>query len=148
MTLTTPKRAQTGTKRLLRKDPEAKLPKKFVERIHECTLGGTDGTTRSNCIGTALFITGETNTDKLIFTYAAPSYLKELVKIAKPVVGCLVTWECGRSVEHMAVVVKLKPLLIADRFGAHGPFRNNVGFDEIDISAYKQRYYLPKALQR
>jgi hypothetical protein len=89
-----------ATTQLLGQQKPAKLSSVFLERIRisKDTLG-------SNCLGTALFISGEVKSDDHINVETAyPLYFKRMLRVNTPVPGCLVAWvvdlENRISVEH------------------------------------------------
>lgn len=92
----------------------------FQRRLKE-----VEGTFQSNCIGTALYLTGERDDDEFIRSEDAHKYLARLHQSEGPAIGHLVVWQYpiqGRVVAiHMGVVVNLDPLLITDRDRCNGP---------------------------
>jgi hypothetical protein len=125
------------------------LPKSFLERINYCSLGRLADTINSNCIGTALFITGEIKEERVIYPETAyRDHLRTLARNRKPKVGCLVAWHRGYTAEHMAVIINTEPLLVAHRLGAFGQFLTNVPFEEVDDTNFIKVYYLPTALRK
>ncbi len=140
------------------------------ERIEQC-----NGTLRSNCIGTALFVTGEIRTDVYVDTSIAKViYLDKLRTVDMPIVGCIVTWEYNSSqfsdnmtsrldaefkrllikgihVAHMGIVYSLNPLLVSHRKGYKREFIESQLFMDIDLKDYydaRITYYIPKELER
>ncbi|MDE1865838.1 MAG: hypothetical protein KGH94_04350 [Candidatus Micrarchaeota archaeon] len=144
---------------MLREQETGTLPEPFRERIN-ISSGRLFG---SNCIGTALYITGERKIDGTVDTFEAHNkYLKSLTEIKNPVVGCLVVW-WGETVllgdktpkinvHHMGVVVSTDPLLVTNREGGDDEARNLVNENESFESLCNQyrrskvSFYLPKAL--
>lgn len=129
------------------------VPAMFLERIEACKK-----TLRSNCIGTALYITGARSYDD--FVSPAETYwmwLSGLGKIERPVLGCIAAWEKKDGneifVAHMGVVTSLHPLLMAERYETYGEFTENKPFPVIhreyntpSYGPHKLSFYLPDAL--
>jgi hypothetical protein len=127
----------------------------FLERIVEC-----HGTERSNCIGTALYISGEQPNDRLWDIYSVhASYLQHLAKTRRPILGCLAAWEreyAGSkiAVAHMGVITSLHPLLITERHETVGAFITDQPFPIIHkeynkgLYAHKVSFYIPNLLQQ
>jgi hypothetical protein len=142
------------------------LPFSFLRRIEECKSAPL----RSNCIGTALFITDVQRKDKFVRCESAHSiFLRHLTRTDVPIPGALVAWAKvslkGRVlVRHMGIVRQVEPngdLLITNRVGANGPIRElesasdtsmicgyNHSLVEANPKTYKEYYYLPPVLQQ
>ena len=112
-------------------------------------------TVRSNCIGTALFLTGETRSDRYVDTDGV-NHLKALRRVDGPVLGGLIAWQRHKEriviTYHMGVVTSLDPLLITQRNGSDGNFEINNPFKVVD-EAYLRHYipvecFVPKSLEK
>ena len=150
--------------------------------VKRCTLGPIDmingrmalcnGTFRSNCIGTALYLAGEIGNDFFVDTDTVKGrYLSRLRLIETPVVGCMVAWEESYRkfipevalsrldldpklfeertiVVHMAVVSSLEPFLLAHRDKCRGKFVVGQPFAEVDSGHKRSKsfFYLPRML--
>lgn len=135
------------------------LPLAFLRRIEECKAA----LPRSNCIGTALFIVGETKTDKYVDTAKVNKpFLLELRRIESPIPGALIVWPRSSKkyrvmVAHMGVIVSIEPILVTHRAGRNGLFLENEPLVEaggcwhqkaLDFpGSYSEVYYLPRVLQ-
>lgn len=127
-------------------------------RIEQCKH-----TIRSNCIGTALYITGEQLKDKYVDTFTVHElYLAKLQEIQKPVQWCLVAWQHTPSyndgkiaVPHMAVVTSTNPsfMFIANRRERNGKFVKREPFTLINrifqdiMGSLTPTFYLPKIFE-
>lgn len=79
---------------LLRPAASVKIENENYTLMVSERIGLCRGTWRSNCIGTALYVTGEINTDSLVSTIdAKKDYADRMIAINDPVVGCLAAWE-------------------------------------------------------
>ncbi len=137
------------------RDTPATLPVMFLRRIEDCK-----GTLRSNCIGTALYITGEMGKDEFVPPDCTHlMWLSDLGRISRPVLGCLAAWERKDDdniyVAHMGVMTSLHPLQITERYEADGEFTENKPFPFVhrEYNGYWPSYhphrlglYLPKVL--
>jgi hypothetical protein len=113
------------------------------------------GTKRSNCVGTALYLTGDRKKDEYLDPFVELS-VKHLKIAENPTLGCFVTWMTKSSgcvyITHIGVATSLDPLLITHREGADGYFIENQTFDAVTTSyADPNRhgwiaYYLPNTL--
>jgi hypothetical protein len=118
-----------------------------------------------NCIGTALYLSGENRNDSYVSPYDAQKFLKRLKKLTTPVEGCLVEWRTTRNDEkgrpqtysfHMGVITQVHPfLLITDRVGYRHAILENQNFVEVnsywsehykDTPKPEVNYYLPRNL--
>jgi hypothetical protein len=109
------------------------LPLMSLERIGQCR-----GTKRSNCRGTALFISGVLDSDIPIRADQVNKYLNPEKAKTGPKIGSLIGWHAiadGRML-HLAVVTSPDPLLLTHRDGSLGRFKENQAFNEMD-AAYK-----------
>lgn len=92
-------------------------------------------TARSNCIGTALFLTGEIRSDRYVDTDDVNS-LKKLRRVDGPVLGGLIAWQHYKKritiTYHLGVVTSLDPLLITHRNGGAGAFEINEPFGAVN----------------
>lgn len=76
--------------------------------------------TPTNCIGTALFLTGIVDKDKYLDSDGVKrEILPNLKRLEQPEEGAIVTWENDTSVIHMGVVVSINPLLLTHRLGCY-----------------------------
>jgi hypothetical protein len=142
----------------IRNTPAA-LPIMFLERIDQCRAVPSS----SNCIGTALFITGEIEQDRFTdINTAYKLYLDgHLRKLDAPVVGCLVAWildfNSFISTEHMGVITAIKnEVLVTYRKSRAGILMENRPLD-VAGGRYaelmkqhdfcRQEYFLPSILQ-
>jgi hypothetical protein len=118
---------------------------------------------RSNCIGTALYISGEEDSDDFFgIHWVHEARLKNLLRPEAPVLGCLVGWQ-GKVfpnsptsihnpilVNHLGLVTSLEPLLVTHRNGHRGTFIEGQPFCEIDCiygnSRASATFYIPRAL--
>jgi hypothetical protein len=129
----------------------------YVTDIMELS-GLCRGTHRSNCIGTALYITGERSCDRYVDTYKAHPILARLWgPFAKPTPFCLISWEKpnpessdGIEVSHFGIVTSVEPLLVTNRFRVRGTFTEDMPFEEANTASESRSvcYYLPRALAR
>ena len=117
----------------------------------------------SNCLGTALFVTGEIGEDrKTDVNVAYSKYLERLVRLDSPRVGCLLAWTVNlgglKTVEHMGVVTATEPIvLVTYRAGSSGIIMENQPIEAAGGSYHefcstysfccKEEYFLPRALQ-
>jgi hypothetical protein len=138
----------------------AALPSEFLRRIEICKK---DFPTLSNCIGAALFISGEIENDcKIDVAAAYSSYLMRLRKVDSPKVGCLIAWTVNLSglitVEHIGIVTAVQPeVLVTYRMGSSGIIMENQPI-EVAGGSYRQfcktysfcckeEYFLPRVLE-
>jgi hypothetical protein len=112
-------------------------------------------TRRSNCIGTALYLSSENSSDKYVDTsYAYQINFQNLKLLDQPVVGCLVAWRNlqnsdGMDVYHAGIVVSIDPLLITHRCGIRGPFIEKEQIENVQehYSRLSPSFFLPNALK-
>jgi hypothetical protein len=136
------------------------------ERIHSRAESAKDGSiAKVNCIGTALYLSGEKRRDKFVRPQDADDFLKHLKRLSDPIEGCLVAWQTfyndrkGRPrmyTFHMGVITQTHPvLLITDRVKLGGEVIQNQSFAEVNnywSKGYKGlhkleiNYYLPRNL--
>jgi hypothetical protein len=156
----------TGAKDIaLRQDPKIGqgLNAEFVKRIRLCREKKPTSP-EPNCIGAALFIAGEIDSDRFVdINTAYASFLKHLQRIENPVIGCMVAWTCDFdsfiSVEHMGVVTATAPrILVTHREYRGGPFIEDQPIEVAGGRYYqfsrsdegkeywKEEYFLPRAL--
>ena len=134
---------------LLRTESNATYFKELESRMALCS-----GTRRSNCIGTALYLTCEEKEDVPISGLWAHDYISYLKQTDKPVKGCLISWELqlkdATLISHMGVVTSTEPLLITHRAGPGSEVVENMSFSEMSWysvdGSYKPVFYLPKML--
>jgi hypothetical protein len=112
---------------------------------------------QSNCIGTALYLTGEQDED--VYVSAAKAhrkFLRKLRQTGQPITGCLVAWESvelpiTRLVNHMGVVVHTNPILVTQREGCNGQISEYTPIEQINSFGLYQRstvfYYVPRLLE-
>jgi hypothetical protein len=111
----------------------------------------------ANCAGTALYIVGEISKERFLERVDLDYYLSRLKPMAKPIEGCLVTWEFTdwqsppfkRKVSHIGVITSTAPLLVTNRNGKGGKFIENQPFREANRyygSDYFNVFYLPRIL--
>ena len=145
----------------LRQDPKAEegLNKETLQKILLCkeTTIQDRVKTGSNCVSTALFITGEIDKDKYVNPRTVySSVLKKLQKIESPRLGCIVAWtfDLGSSiyVEHMAVVTATVPhTLVTHRKALVGSLVENQPIEVVGLPAKlnycKEEYFLPKNIK-
>jgi hypothetical protein len=140
------------------------------QRIESCR-----DTRRSNCIGTALFLTAERDHDLYgCTTHAYKLYLANLRKIATPIEGCFAAWhrrnrlytaknclleECFQAPEdyekdyiytsHLAVVISIEPeRIMAGRVSTGGIFQEqNYLATKNKYSTDESVFYLPRIME-
>ena len=138
----------------------AALPGEFLRRVEICK---GDFPTLSNCIGAALFISGEIEKDcKIEVDAARSSHLMRLRNLDSPRVGCLVAWTVTLNglitVEHIGIVTAVQPeVLVTYRMGSSGIIREDQPiavaggsyreFCKTYPFCCKEEYFLPRALQ-
>lgn len=139
------------------REPEPKTKKDFYklmqDRRKEASLDSSD----TNCIGTALYLTGEIKIDEYLDPCKKNTIkLKKLKEIKKPILGCLVALinEFNKNY-HLAVVVKEKPLMLSTRNGYESFFTRKESFTDTDRlyskSSYNKKcvkFFLPSKLQK
>ncbi len=125
-------------------------------------IGYCRWTKRSNCIGTALYIVGEIANDVPVSTVDAYRiYLKPLLLVESPFIGCLVAWhpdlppdgsysECEYTV-HMGIVTGFDGKdgagspLITSRSGRFGYLNENQPLSELRDSYHGEfAFYMPR----
>jgi hypothetical protein len=134
-----------------------------VEGIKE-RIESRRGTFESNCIGTSLYITGESNSDICVGTenvYADYIHGRLLEFKQPPMNWCLVAWQIAKGppyvpnvtndviIVHMGVVTSMDPLLVTNRVGYCDEFIENKSFEELNqqYSLFNVAYYLPRILE-
>ena len=153
----------------IRRETESNIPIEFQNRIAECI-----GTFRSNCVGTALYITGEIKADEYINAYRIAYMLfrqenkeKSLQRVDEPVPGCIIIWRLDLTsgmpyaVQHAGVITSIKPMLMAHRCGPLEEFvvdqqvgesftfmRNGIPTIRVFNKDAIKEYYLPHALTK
>lgn len=151
-----PSSSQNRLRGMLRQEAESALPVEFEKRIASCR-----GTLRSNCRGTALFITGEIKSDRAVdalFAYGrivrgTPKHPK-LRRLDTPVPGCIIVWnEREGNFDHMGVVISVNPHpRITHRKELNDAFLEGQSLDEATKATEPWSdhctiaYYLPRAL--
>lgn len=63
----------------------------------------------SNCVGTALYLVGETESDKYLSRKDSKVLLSKLKKVKEPKAGYLAVWESEGFVIHTGVILRDKP---------------------------------------
>ena len=148
----------------LRKDTEASL-REIRRRIIRARLPNISRWVReANCIGTALYISGEADREEYVDpTDAHRKRLSLLRKLERPVEGCIVAWQgnwhsdpLGRVLtedtytNHTGIVVSLSPLLVTHRKGIGTGLTRQQPLEEIskheEMKDYGTFFYLPRML--
>ena len=108
----------------------------------------------SNCIGTELYLVGETKEDRYIWD-GRNEFFDKLKQSESPDLGYLVTWgDIHRNIAHAAVITSLNPLTVATRNGKGAKFTykqniadtNKIYAEEHKLSDIK--YFIPSKLQQ
>lgn len=109
---------------------------------------------KSNCIGTALYLVGETDQDEYLWK-GCQSFFNKMAKSNQPELGYLVVWtNLEDTIYHAAVITGKAPLTIAMRNGVDGPFYPNTSFEYADneyksyLSFKEVKYFVPSKLQK
>ena len=97
--------------------------------INDKLFRAIDGEELTNCIGTALFLVGEIDEERVVWdTEEIIRYLSRLKVLEKPEKGCIVSWEdkFSRCINpaHVGIVTNIDPLLVTSRAGI---YREGVG---------------------
>jgi len=115
----------------------------------------------SNCIGTALFLTGLRGFDEYIYEEYHDYLLNLLEEVSEPIEGALIAWQTDLKdnirlnywrTYHLGVVTSVNPLLITNRNGCFGPIRINEPFELVnnyygcDSDNHRVKYFLPPCL--
>lgn len=129
----------------------------FLERLQEARQNGL----HCNCIGTALFLTGEKRNDDYIDPSEVYKKLRGLEQLDEPVEGCLIVWhepdfDKTRWTAHMGVVTLVDPLLVTHRDGYNGSVIADIPFVVVhakygacqDGRKRKVGYYMPRCVVR
>ncbi len=114
---------------------------------------------KSNCFGTALYLTGEKDIDtheKIV----DPQYLKELQEVQNPEKGFFIVWydQNSRPV-HIGVIKNSKPLYFSNKTHSQGEFHSNETMDSLkefyqknfpkfNLEDKKIKYLVPSKLQK
>ena len=101
------------------------LPEPLAEKIDECKY-----TVRSNCIGTALWITGLQESDVYVSCFDVyKNFLVKLPVIEHPKPGCIIAWQSEKGseiyVSHMGIITSTDPMRATSRRGIEGIVRTN-----------------------
>jgi len=86
----------------------------------------------SNCVGTALYLVGESDTDKYLDRYTSRDVLLNFRKSFCPQKGYFVCWMDGTNPFHVGVVLETNPLTILHRDGCDGYLKSD-SFDELNL---------------
>lgn len=79
---------------------------------------------RSNCYGTALYISGVRKDDSAVSSPCLYyKYFEQMKRLEKPILFCLVLFRGGGRINHAGIVTRTRPLEITHRDGYHGSFR-------------------------
>lgn len=107
-----------------------------------------------NCIGTALFITGELSADEGVSTRRAYKFhLKKLEESKNPDIGYLASWEhqkkfFHKKIIHLAVITSLNPILMTHRKGFNGPLIIGEPFSDVkkhyERAEAEIKFYIPR----
>jgi len=113
-------------------------------------------TERSNCFGTARYLTGGQKKDLYIDPFVESDF--DLTMAKGPILGGMVAWlkQTGKSIQitHIGVVTAVNPILVTHRAGADSYFVENEPFDIVNADYAKLNshgwitYYLPRALSK
>ena len=109
---------------------------------------------KSNCIGTALYLTGEISEDIFLDDGDYEHILERMIELDFPLVGCVVGWRDTQNKDfyHMGVVTNLNPFLIINRRGMNGKIeKEHFKTVDKDYSIYVKKrnvkYFVPKTLE-
>ncbi|MCX6750883.1 MAG: hypothetical protein NTZ83_05475 [Candidatus Pacearchaeota archaeon] len=69
----------------------------------------------SNCIGTALYLAGETDSDKYLSRASSKRVINNMERAIKPEIGYLVLWESDGIPIHSGVILMDNPFRIVYR---------------------------------
>lgn len=70
---------------------------------------------KSNCVGTALYLVGEEDSDQYLSRDESRKKLSKMKRVIKPELGSLVLWESGGIPFHAGVIVMENPFYILYR---------------------------------
>lgn len=125
---------------------EKRYPYEKIEMHQEERIAQAKKRVDSNCIGTALYIAGETPFQRGIQPFHAMHFIKDLVPIKEPVKGAIVSWEIKgkeNEVVHMGVVTDPQRRLITHRPGDKSALRLDESIDAVNLD-----YFDAKSSQR
>ena len=105
----------------------------------------------SNCIGTALYLTGEIEED-FYLKHAYNNKIHSLEVSEIPKLGYFLSWEDpDEKMEHVGVITNLNPLSIAHREKYKGNFIQNQEVSELskfDVSYLRKVFRVPSKLKK
>ena len=112
-----------------------------------------------NCIGVALYLTGELRRATFVETrFEASNLLSKLDRLEGPQLGCLIAWQkkdpdpSEEKVLHLGVVTSLDPLLITSRVHCGREFHENDQFGDLNRAFENEKdveviFYRPRHLK-
>jgi hypothetical protein len=96
--------------------------------------------TPTNCIGTALFLSGVNDSDEYFSPpQAKRHFLPRMESLSQPEEGAIISWENDATVNHMGVVVSVNPLKVTHRLGCYSG-GNAIIVEGDDFQRVDERY--------
>lgn len=123
-------------------------------RIDECR----DAAPRSNCRGTALYVTNERPDDVYTGYSEGWKHLDGMDPLEKPILGCIAvwigyvnewSWWNKKVPRHMGIVTSLDPILVTGRDRYDGPMVVDQPISQLcESEGCEPVFYLPKLLRK